>query len=185
MAHEKQLIEFYSPQASWSSYILVVERPIAVSGANKLLFDNLCSHISADSKCALLLTIHPQFPKLLMDEDAFRVLGINNLCPALGNNFSSHSYTSQNGHCITGLACPLSLSLPSMHGINFAFSSNLSKMFLSSHLLRSFKLNPPVLLYLLDMLLRPCKILAGTLETSELVGVDWNLASAYVLCPCC
>ena len=36
-----------------------------------------------------------------------------------------------------------------------------------------------------DCLLRPCKLLAGTPETPELVGVGWNLALACVLCPCC
>ena len=36
-----------------------------------------------------------------------------------------------------------------------------------------------------DLLLRSCKLLVGTLETPELVGVGWDLALAYVLCPCC
>ena len=35
------------------------------------------------------------------------------------------------------------------------------------------------------ILLRPCKLLAGTPETPELVGVGWDLALACVLCPCC
>ena len=34
-------------------------------------------------------------------------------------------------------------------------------------------------------LLRPCKLLAGTPETPELVGVGWDLALTCVLCPCC
>ena len=34
-------------------------------------------------------------------------------------------------------------------------------------------------------LLRPCKLLVGTPETPELVGVGWDLALACVLCPCC
>ena len=33
--------------------------------------------------------------------------------------------------------------------------------------------------------LRSCKLLAGTPETPELVGVGWDLALACVLCPCC
>ena len=38
---------------------------------------------------------------------------------------------------------------------------------------------------LMGKLLRPCKLLAGTPETPELVGVGWDLALACVLCPCC
>ena len=41
---------------------------------------------------------------------------------------------------------------------------------------------------LVASLLRSCKLLAGTPETLELVGVGWDLALlyiAYVLCPCC
>ena len=52
------------------------------------------------------------------------------------------------------------------------------------------------LLYKFDLLLRHYKalpenqvardeLLMGTPETPELVGVGWDLALAYVLCPCC
>ena len=35
------------------------------------------------------------------------------------------------------------------------------------------------------VLLRLCKLIVGTPETPELVRVGWDLALAYVLCPCC
>ncbi|KAI9458070.1 hypothetical protein HD554DRAFT_2029733, partial [Boletus coccyginus] len=61
---------------------------------------------SANAKCALLVTIRPRFPNLSVD-DASRLFGINDLCPALGDFSSGRSYTSRNGRRLAASNCPL------------------------------------------------------------------------------
>ncbi|KAH0838798.1 hypothetical protein J3R83DRAFT_7195 [Lanmaoa asiatica] len=91
IAHKEWFIQHHDPQ-TWSSS--TVKGVIAILGATKSLFENPHSHISADSKCVLLLTIHPRFPNLSVNLDTSKVLGIDDLYLALGDFFSSQSYTS-------------------------------------------------------------------------------------------
>ncbi|KAL4072026.1 hypothetical protein J3A83DRAFT_4372007 [Scleroderma citrinum] len=106
MADEANLMALHYPEATWISGILSTEHSVSAIRSLRSIFDNPRSRVSSTNSTALLLTLRPHFPDVLL-RDATVLLGLDDLLPALGDFFSGRSYTAHNGRRISLPDCPL------------------------------------------------------------------------------
>ena len=111
MVYEADLMQLHYPELMWISTISPdLDKCFTGQVApSKSIFNNPCSWISSDYTTALLLIIQPPFPGLSND-DACHTLSIAGFQKALGDVFSSHSYTAQNGCCLATPNCTFPFS---------------------------------------------------------------------------
>ena len=101
MAYKADLMQLHYPELTWMSTVSpnLDEHLMGQVAPSKSVFNNPRFQISSDRTTTLLLTIQPRFPGLSIDNTCHTLL-IAGFQEALGDFFSGHSYTAQNGHCL-------------------------------------------------------------------------------------
>ncbi|KAI5980755.1 hypothetical protein EDD15DRAFT_2186505 [Pisolithus albus] len=95
MVNEARLMAIHFPEANWISGVSPTEHHVGSVRSQRSIFDNPRSRVSASNTTALLLTIRPHCPNLLL-HDAAAYLHLDDLIPALGDFFSGRTYTTRN-----------------------------------------------------------------------------------------
>ncbi|KAG1724156.1 uncharacterized protein EDB91DRAFT_1239997 [Suillus paluster] len=107
MSREANTMVLHYPEATWISTVLPGEQYAVASKPITSLFTNNCTHFSSDDTVTILLTCHPHFHHLSIEE-ASQCFHIPDLCPVLGDLISGRSYLECSGRRICRPNCSLS-----------------------------------------------------------------------------
>ncbi|KAI6039085.1 hypothetical protein EDC04DRAFT_2568878 [Pisolithus marmoratus] len=106
MVNEARLLSIHFPETNWIPGVLSTEHHVGSVHSQKSIFNNPRSRVSATNARALLLTVRPHRPNLLL-HDAMVCLRLDDLIPALGDFFSGRTYTARNGRRFSSPNCSL------------------------------------------------------------------------------